>query len=488
MKLFKLTGLIAAASLGLLVTAQASSAAPTPGAAPVVSGTPTIGQTLTTTNGSWTGEAVDSYSYKWFRCTAGDPSPTGCTEITGAGSTNSTYVLKTNANPALSDTGKHIRSQVTATNGSGSATAFSNTVGPVNSGTIPASSFSLEPKTGTSFFSNEFKSADWRVETGASAPNPPILELLPTRETTLRLPPSSMMTFNPGNMPVCPDDEIGPETNNSVEIPVIVARCPDSIIGNGTATFLLNRVNNPNSSPPSLDGQVIVFNGGLNGGQPRLKFWAYSYDTGVAIFTESTISPEGVMVIPIPQLTSDSAVNSLNVNLPGKTITEYLPGVDKTVTIPGGKKADYVRAKCDTSIFPYSADFLLGRRLTDGTPVGGQEEYRDIGEDIPCTGVPAVAKLGKLTVKGPSTARRGKTATYSVTIPNVGGATATGVRLRVAGRGVSINSSVGSIAGESRRTVRIKAKFKSKGKIKATFTASSSNAGTQKATKTITVK
>lgn len=487
MKLLKLTGLVAAAALGLLVSAQSSLAAPTPGSPPVVSGTATIGQTLTTTDGGWTGEAVDTYTYKWFRCATGDPSPTGCTEITGANSTNSTYVLKSNATVANSDTGKFIRSEVTATNGSGSASAFSNTVGPVNSGTVPASSFSLTAKSG-SLFNNAFKAADWRVETGASAPNPPILELLPTRETTLRLPGPSQMTFNPGNMPVCPDDQLGPTTNNSVEIPVIVARCPNSIIGNGTATFLLNRVNNPNSSPPSLDGQVIAFNGGLVGGQPRVKFWAYSYDTGVAIYTESVLSTSGVLSIPIPQLTSDSAVNTLNVNIPGETINEYLPSVDKNITIPGGQKADYVQAKCDTGTFPFSSDFLLGRRLTDGTPIGEGELYTDVGSDISCTGVPATAKLGKVTVTGPAKAKRGKVATYSVKITNTGALGATGVRLAIAGRGVKINTSVGTIAGSGSRTVKVKVKFKNKGRIKATFNASSSNGGKASASKTVTVK
>lgn len=355
------------------------------------------------------------------------------------------------------------------------------------SGEIPEASFSLTPKSG-SFFNNAFKSANWAVETGVSAPNPPNTELLPTRETTLRLPPETQMTFNPGNMPVCPDSAIGPTTNNSAPIPTIVAKCPDSIIGNGTATFLLARRNNPDTTPPSLNGQVVIFNGGLNGGQPRLKFWAYSYDTGVAIYTESTVSPEGEMQIPIPQLTQDSAVNSLNVDMPGVTQQIFLPQQGITITLPGGQKPDYVQAQCTDGTFPFSADFLLGRRLSDGTPTGPQELFTDVGQNIDCTGIPGSAKLGKLTVKGPSTAKVGKTVTYSVTIPNVGGATATGVRLKVAGRGVSVNSSVGSIAGESSKTVKIKAKFKNKGKIKATFTASSSNAGTQKATKTITVK
>ncbi|MGA1213455.1 MAG: thiamine pyrophosphate-dependent enzyme, partial [Solirubrobacterales bacterium] len=167
------------------------------------------------------------------------------------------------------------------------------------SGEIPASQMFLEPKSG-SFFNNAFKAAEWRVETGVTAPNPPNVEILPTRNTRLNLPPASQFTFNPpASMPVCPDNQIGPETNNSAPIPDIVAKCPNSIIGNGTATFLLNRVNQPENPSVSLNGVVVIFNGGRVDGQARLKFWAYSYDTGVAIYTEGTISPAGERVIPI---------------------------------------------------------------------------------------------------------------------------------------------------------------------------------------------
>lgn len=355
------------------------------------------------------------------------------------------------------------------------------------SGEIPSAKLILTPKSG-SFYNNAFKAANWRVETGVSAPNPPNAELLPTRQTTLNLPPASQLTFNPpASMPVCPDSQIGPATNNSVEIPVIVARCPKSIIGNGTATFLLARVNNPNNTPPRLDGQVLIFNGGVVGGQPRLKFWAYSYDTGVAIYTEGTLTAQGELDIPIPQLTQDSAVNSLNVNIPGRTITQPLPQLDKTVTIPGGQAPNYVQAKCDTGSFPFSGDFLLGRRLTDGTPTGDQVTFSDVGSAEPCTGVKAVPKLAKPTIKGPAKAKRGKVATYTVTVRNSGGLPVTGVRLRVSGKGVSINTSVGTIAGESSKTVRVKAKFRSAGRVKATFLATSKNGGKQSATKTIRV-
>ncbi len=99
----------------------------------------------------------------------------------------------------------------------------------------------------------------------------------------------------------------------------------------------------------------------------------------------------------------------------------------------------------------------------------------------------AVAALGGVTVTGPSKVKRGKVASYKVKVTNTGTADATGVRLNISGRGVSLNTSVGSITAGGSRTVTVKAKFKTTGKVKATFKATSSNAGTKSATKTITV-
>lgn len=74
---------------------------------PVISGTPTVGSTLTTTNGTWTGTGI-TYSYQWKR---------GGTNIGGA--TSSSYVLVT------ADIGTTITAVVTATNAGGSTSATS---------------------------------------------------------------------------------------------------------------------------------------------------------------------------------------------------------------------------------------------------------------------------------------------------------------------------------------------------------------------------
>jgi beta-glucanase (GH16 family) len=76
---------------------------------PVISGTVATGDTLTTTNGSWTGSPT-SYTYQWQDC---GTDGTGCSDISGA--TNSTYLVQPG------DAGHTIEALVTATNGAGSS-------------------------------------------------------------------------------------------------------------------------------------------------------------------------------------------------------------------------------------------------------------------------------------------------------------------------------------------------------------------------------
>lgn len=83
--------------------------------APVVSGNAVVGQTLTTTNGTWSNTPT-SYTYQWYR---------GASAIGSA--TSSTYVLV----QADASNTSNIKCVVTATNAAGSASADSNTVAQV---------------------------------------------------------------------------------------------------------------------------------------------------------------------------------------------------------------------------------------------------------------------------------------------------------------------------------------------------------------------
>lgn len=92
-----------------------SSQAPVNTVAPVISGSGVVGQTLTTTNGTWTGSPLPTYTYQWQRNTS---------NIIGA--TSSTYVL------VSADAGTNVRCVVTATNTAGSSSANSNSIAVIS--------------------------------------------------------------------------------------------------------------------------------------------------------------------------------------------------------------------------------------------------------------------------------------------------------------------------------------------------------------------
>lgn len=95
---------------------------------PTITGTATVGELLTGTNGTWTG-GVQSYAFQWYRVNANI--------IAIPGATHNTYV------PVAADVDYAIRLGVTATNNSGSTTAFS-----VDTGTILGDFFIPEDGTG----------------------------------------------------------------------------------------------------------------------------------------------------------------------------------------------------------------------------------------------------------------------------------------------------------------------------------------------------
>jgi hypothetical protein len=92
----------------------ATRAAPVNSASPAVTGTATVGQTLTTSNGAWTNSPT-SFQYQWLRCNA-----TGASCVTAPNGTQKTYTL------VSGDRGHTMRAKVTATNADGSASAQSD--------------------------------------------------------------------------------------------------------------------------------------------------------------------------------------------------------------------------------------------------------------------------------------------------------------------------------------------------------------------------
>ncbi len=107
---------------------------------PAITGTATEGQTLTASNGAWSGSTPITYTYQWKDC---NTSGSSCVNITGA--TTSTYALTS------SDVSDTIVVAVTASNtslpGGGSSAASSVATGVVQG--VPPSNTTLPAVTGT---------------------------------------------------------------------------------------------------------------------------------------------------------------------------------------------------------------------------------------------------------------------------------------------------------------------------------------------------
>jgi hypothetical protein len=113
-------------------------AAPTNVTEPEISGSAVVGQTLTTTTGTWTGNPT-GYAFQWLHCPqdGGYGNGSNCDLVPGA--TSSSLVLQ------ASDVGYRIRVRVTASNADGSGSVASNPTDEVKpAGNAPANT--AEPK------------------------------------------------------------------------------------------------------------------------------------------------------------------------------------------------------------------------------------------------------------------------------------------------------------------------------------------------------
>jgi len=100
------------------VTVTITPTSPTNNTLPVVSGTPTVGQTLSSTSGTWNGYPAPTFAYQWVRGAS--------TNISGA--TSSSYTL------VDADYNNTVKCTVTATNSAGSASATSAATATIAAG------------------------------------------------------------------------------------------------------------------------------------------------------------------------------------------------------------------------------------------------------------------------------------------------------------------------------------------------------------------
>ena len=123
---------LSAVAAGVLST-TAAAAPPANTAPPSISGTPTVGQTLTASDGTWSNNPT-SFAYQWLRCNGGGNS---CANV--ANGTQKTYTL------VGADAGHTMRVRVTATNADGSNSAQSAQTAPVAAATPAAAPKNTAP-------------------------------------------------------------------------------------------------------------------------------------------------------------------------------------------------------------------------------------------------------------------------------------------------------------------------------------------------------
>ncbi len=116
------------------VTTAPTTTGPQNTAAPAITGTTQDGQTLTVSNGTWTGTDPITYAYEWQRC---DAQGQNCAPISGG--TATTYML------GSADVGKKLQVLVTATNAAGHSSKYSNQVGAVAAKTTTTTTTTTTP-------------------------------------------------------------------------------------------------------------------------------------------------------------------------------------------------------------------------------------------------------------------------------------------------------------------------------------------------------
>jgi hypothetical protein len=117
----------ASATSNATAIVQAAPARPRNSAPPTISGTPQVGQTLTASTGSWTGQQPLTFSYQWRRC---DATGASCADISGA--TGKTYAVTS------ADQGNTLRVRVSARNSAGTTAATSAPSGVVGKADVPS--------------------------------------------------------------------------------------------------------------------------------------------------------------------------------------------------------------------------------------------------------------------------------------------------------------------------------------------------------------
>ena len=123
-----LAAMLVGSVLALAGAATAAAAPPTNTALPTITGTPSVGETLTAQNGTWTNSPT-AFQYQWQRCGGAGG---GCSNVPGA--VEKTYLLTS------ADAGRTMRVRVLAVNADGASAARSAPTAVVAPSSAPQNS------------------------------------------------------------------------------------------------------------------------------------------------------------------------------------------------------------------------------------------------------------------------------------------------------------------------------------------------------------
>lgn len=371
--------------------------------------------------------------------------------------------------------------------------ASADEVGPY--GEVATTDFSIAPLKG-SLYTKSFVSSEWSVSADISQPGvvpAPVVPISPMKEVDLKL--TKDLTFNPNkNMPVCPDNKVGPTANLSVPPNTIIDRCPKSVIGNGSAQLYLAHMNT-GTGPTLKDPVLIIFNGGYVSsgplkGRPKIKIYGFSKGTGAGIYMGAVLTSEGVLKVQVPVLTADSAVANFHFNIPGKTpiIYDY-----KSIPRSVGQDLNFIKAKCSAGSWALDSSYKLGTRNDLGEDTGPTSVIDAPRITHDCSAIPGYipfAKLGNTTVKGASKTKRNNKILYRIKVKNTGTAVAKRVKVTISGRGVKGKKvfNLENIKAKGFKNLRAPLRFTKTGKVKVIFRTHSSNAGSKMTSRNVFVR
>jgi len=285
------------------------------------------------------------------------------------------------------------------------------------------------------------------------------------------LPPD--FTFNTEGSEVCTKDigQINPENANKPTAAVI-AECPNSVVGSGTATILLAG----QTSLPVSDPVLTAFNGGTNDqGEPQIFIQGYSATVvagGHGIPMNATLHKDGSLDVGVPPLAANSAVSTFTLELPGTQ----------------GKDQSYSQAKCPGTGWDVSAVLTLGAYNPNTGQYDNVQDLTSASQNVPCTGAAGKGAFSTPKVKGPKSVKKGKKGTFKVTVKNSGTATASGVKVAASGKGAKGSGSTGKIAPGASKTITVKVKFTKSGTSKVKFKATAKGVAAKTGTFKVKVK